>query len=131
MAKGSLIAICQSGGKFDTGSDGSLSYFGGDAHAIGIGQDTKFNELKMEMADMWKYNPDSMSIKYFLPNNKKTLITISSNKDIKRMIDFHKDSGTVDVFVTIGENSTNDPSTNDPSTNDPSANDPSPVPCSR
>ncbi|TXG63211.1 hypothetical protein EZV62_010205 [Acer yangbiense] len=116
MAKGSIIAICQSGGKFTTGSDGSLSYTGGDAHAIGVSHETKFNELKSEMAEMWKYAPNAMAIKYFLPNNKKTLITISSNKDIKRMIDFHKDSGTVDVYVTIDENPTNNVS---------------PVPCSR
>ncbi|KAL5859344.1 hypothetical protein ACOSQ4_000640 [Xanthoceras sorbifolium] len=116
MAKGSLIAICQSGGKFTTGSDGSLSYTGGDAHAIGVSHETKFNELKSEMADMWKFPADTLTIKYFLPNNKKTLITISSNKDIKRMIDFHKDSGTVDVYVAIGENPTNNVS---------------PVPCSR
>ena len=34
MAKGKLITVCQSGGKFTSSSDGSLSYTGGDAHAF-------------------------------------------------------------------------------------------------
>ncbi|XP_021613274.1 uncharacterized protein LOC110615610 isoform X2 [Manihot esculenta] len=55
------------------------------------------------MADMWNYDPDSLTIKYFLPNNKQTLITVSSDKDIQRMIDFHEDSKTVDLFVMTNE----------------------------
>ena len=34
MAKGKLITVCQSGGKFTSSNDGSLSYTGGDAHAF-------------------------------------------------------------------------------------------------
>ncbi|KAL3572260.1 hypothetical protein D5086_026164 [Populus alba] len=101
-----LIVICQSGGKFSTASDGSLSYVGGDAHAISVSRETKFDELRLEIADMWKYGTDSMTIKYFLPNNKRTLITISSDKDVQRFLDFHGNSGTVDVFVIKNESST-------------------------
>ncbi|KAK3026932.1 hypothetical protein RJ639_040338 [Escallonia herrerae] len=111
MSKGRLIVICLSGGKFTTCNDGSLSYTGGDAHAIGVNGDTRFDELKSEMADMWKYNPDSMVIKYFLPNNNRTPVTISSDKDIQRMIEFHGDSATVDVYVLTGEDIISDVST--------------------
>jgi len=105
-AMNNLIVICQSGGKFSTASDGSLSYVGGDAHAISVSRETKFDELRLEIADMWKYGTDSMTIKYFLPNNKRTLITISSDKDVQRFLDFHGNSGTVDVFVIKNESST-------------------------
>lgn len=108
MGSGKLILICQSGGKFTTTSDGSLVYKGGDAHALSVSKESKFDELKSEMAEMWKYDPNSMTVKYFLPNNNKTLITISGDKDIKRLIDFHEDSGTVDVFAMVGEKPTDD-----------------------
>ncbi|KDP28332.1 hypothetical protein JCGZ_14103 [Jatropha curcas] len=100
---GKLIVVCQSRGKFNTASDGSLSYTGGEAHAISVSRESKFDELKSEMAEMWNYDPNSLTIKYFLPNNKQTLITISSDKDIQRMIDFHEESKTVDVYVLTNE----------------------------
>ncbi|OVA16645.1 Phox/Bem1p [Macleaya cordata] len=103
MAEKKLIAICQSGGDFVTHKDGSLSYNGGDAHAIDIDNDTLFDDFKMEIAEMWNYNPVTMTIKYFLPGNKKTLITISNDKDLKRMINFHEDSITTDVYVITRE----------------------------
>ncbi|KAK9287904.1 hypothetical protein L1049_016348 [Liquidambar formosana] len=99
MAKGKLIVICQSGGKFTTTGDGSLSYSGGDAHAMSVNKNTKFDDFTSEIAEMGKHDLSSMTIKYFLPNNNRTLISISSNKDIQRMIEFHEDSATVDVYV--------------------------------
>lgn len=108
MVKRKLVVICQSGGKFTTSGDGSLLYNGGEAHAITVSSESKFDELKSEMADMWKYDPNALTMKYFLPNNKKTLITISSNKDIQRMIDFHEDSATVDIYVMKDDNPTTD-----------------------
>ncbi|XWS36027.1 hypothetical protein CRYUN_Cryun20dG0047000 [Craigia yunnanensis] len=54
MAKGELITVCQSGGKFTSStSDGSLSYTGGDAHVISINTESKFDELKADVAEMW------------------------------------------------------------------------------
>ncbi|XP_044492424.1 uncharacterized protein LOC123216125 [Mangifera indica] len=108
MVKRKLVVICQSGGKFTTSSDGSLSYNGGEAHAITVSSESKFDELKLEMADMWNYDPNALTMKYFLPNNKKTLITISSNKDIQHMIDFHENSATVDIYVMKDDNPTTD-----------------------
>ncbi|KAK9292920.1 hypothetical protein L1049_020901 [Liquidambar formosana] len=98
-----IIAICQSGGEFETNKDGSLSYRGGDAHAIDIDDQMKFNEFKTEVAEMFNCTISTMSIKYFLPKNKKTLITISNDKDLKRMIKFHGDSVTADIYVTTEE----------------------------
>lgn len=44
-----------------------------------------------------------MLIKYFLPGNKKTLITISKDKDLQRMVNFYGDSDQVEVFVMTDE----------------------------
>ncbi|XVF75071.1 hypothetical protein PTKIN_Ptkin13bG0159100 [Pterospermum kingtungense] len=106
MAKAKLIVVCLSGGKFTSSSDGSLSYTGGDAHAISINTESKFDELKAEVAEMFKYDPCSLTIKYFLPHNKKTLITISNDKDLQHLLDFHGNSATVDVYVLTNENQT-------------------------
>ncbi|XP_050273382.1 uncharacterized protein LOC126716591 [Quercus robur] len=103
MAGKKIIAICQLGGEFETNRDGSLSYRGGDAHAIDVDDQMKFNEFKMEVAEMFNCSIDTMYIKYFLPGNKKTLITISNDKDLKRMIKFHGDSLTADVYVIMEE----------------------------
>ncbi|XVE65457.1 hypothetical protein DITRI_Ditri08aG0001300 [Diplodiscus trichospermus] len=99
MAIGKLIVVCQSGGKFTTNSDGTLSYSGGDAHATSLTLDTKFADFKSEIAEMWKYDLHSLAIKYFLPNNKRTLITISTDIDIRRFLEFHEDFASADVYV--------------------------------
>lgn len=99
MARGKLILICQSGGKFVTNDDGSLSYIEGDAHAVDIHCDTMFEDLKLKLAEMLNLEYETLSVKYFLPKNRQTLITLSNDKDLKRMIDFHGDSVTADVFV--------------------------------
>ncbi|KAI4301656.1 hypothetical protein L6164_034910 [Bauhinia variegata] len=96
-----IIAICQFGGEFETEKDGSLSYRGGDAHAVDIDDQMKFNEFKVEVAEVFNFSVDSMSIKYLLPGNKKTLITISNDKDLKRMVKFHGGSSTVDIYIFI------------------------------
>ncbi|XP_050236963.1 uncharacterized protein LOC126686777 [Mercurialis annua] len=103
MASGKLIVICQSGGKFTAASDGSLAYTGGDAHAICVNRGYKFQELKSEVAEMCNVDPNAFTIKYFLPDNMQTLITVSGDKDIQRLIDFHEDRRTVDVFVVKNE----------------------------
>ncbi|KAK9268390.1 hypothetical protein L1049_000139 [Liquidambar formosana] len=99
MPRGKLILICQSGGKFVTNDDGSLSYTGGEAHAVDINHETLFDDLKLKLAEMGNLEYKTLSIKYFLPGNRRTLITLSNDKDLKRMIDFHGDSVTADVFV--------------------------------
>ncbi|XP_026457286.1 uncharacterized protein LOC113358003 isoform X1 [Papaver somniferum] len=98
-----IIAICMSGGGFVTSEDGTLLYSGGEAHAIDIDQNTAFDDFRAEISEMWNCNNDAMSIKYFLPGNKRTLITISNDKDLKRMINFHGNSTTADVYVVPGE----------------------------
>lgn len=99
MAGGKILAVCQSGGEFVTNSDGSLSYNGGEAHAIDIDRDMLLKDLKSEISSMFRCRADTYTIKYFLPNNKKTLITVSSDKDLQRMVDFHGDSPTTDIYV--------------------------------
>ncbi|VVA35383.1 PREDICTED: MuDR family transposase [Prunus dulcis] len=103
MAAKKVIAICQSGGEFVTNKDGSLSYTGGEAYAIDIDQQTLLGDFKSEIADMFNCSAETMSIKYFLPGNKKTLITISKDKDLQRMVNFLGDTATVDVFVMSEE----------------------------
>nr|POE69372.1 hypothetical protein CFP56_08627 [Quercus suber] len=103
MAAKKIIAICQSGGEFVTNKDASLSYSGGEAYAIDIDQQTQLSDFKSEIAEMFSCSVDNMILKYFLPGNKKTLITISKDKDLQRMVNFIGDSVTVDVFITLEE----------------------------
>lgn len=103
MAAKKIIAICQSGGEFVTNKDGSLSYNGGEAYAIDVDQQTQLSDFKLEVAEMFNCSTDTMSIKYFLPGNKKTLITISKDKDLERMVKFLGDSVTVDIFIMTEE----------------------------
>lgn len=103
MASKKVIAICQSGGEFVTNKDGSLSYNGGDAYAIDIDEETELNAFKSELSEMFGFSIDNMTIKYFLPGNKKTLISVSKDKDFKRMLNFLGDLGTVDVFILSEE----------------------------
>lgn len=103
MAAKKIIAICQSGGEFVTNKDGTLSYTGGEAFAIDIDQQTQLNDFKSEIAEMFDFSVDTMIIKYLLPGNKKTLITISKDKDLHRMVNFLGDSVTVDVFIMSEE----------------------------
>ncbi|OVA05861.1 Phox/Bem1p [Macleaya cordata] len=103
MAPRKLILICQYGGKFVPKRDGSLSYTGGEAHAVDVNPETRFDDLKLEIVDMWNIDMKTISIKYLLPSNKRTLITLSNDKDLQRMIDFHGDSVTADVYVVEKE----------------------------
>lgn len=98
------IAICQSGGKFETAKDGTLSYKDGDAHAMDIDDQMKFIDFKAEIAEMFSFSHvSSMSIKYFLPGNKTTLISISNDKDLQRMVKFHHGSSTVEIYIFVEE----------------------------
>ncbi|XP_058200756.1 uncharacterized protein LOC131315614 isoform X2 [Rhododendron vialii] len=99
MATKKLIAICQSGGEFETNIDGSLSYNGGEAYALDLDQQMQLSDFKQELAETFHCSVDGMLIKYFLPGNKKTLITISKDKDFKRMVNFFGDSDQVEVFI--------------------------------
>ncbi|KAK1413984.1 hypothetical protein QVD17_29721 [Tagetes erecta] len=99
MAKGKLILICQSGGEFVTNDDGTMSYNGGEANAANVTSETPFNDLKLTLAETCDLNQETVTVKYFLPGNKRNLITVKNDKDVKRMIDFHGDAITAEVFV--------------------------------
>lgn len=99
MAKGKLILICQSGGNFITKSDGTLWYEAGEANAVNVNHETMFEDLKLELAEVSNLDQKTISIKYFLPGNRRNLITLRNDKDLKRMIDFHGNSVTADIFV--------------------------------
>ncbi|XP_076941165.1 uncharacterized protein LOC143610621 [Bidens hawaiensis] len=109
MAEKKLIAICQSGGVFRTDKDGSMTYSGGEAYAVDLDTETKVIDFKQDLAETFGYNVDDMLIKYFLPGNKKTLIMISKDKDLKRMINFFANADQVDVFVMPNDGATRAP----------------------
>lgn len=105
-----IIAICQSGGEFVANKDnGLLSYTGGEAYALSIDEKTQLKDFKQELSENFQCNVDGMTIKYFLPGNRKTLITISKQKDLQRMLNFFKDSEQVEVFVAGPQNVPNMP----------------------
>ncbi|KAL8151930.1 hypothetical protein V2J09_021738 [Rumex salicifolius] len=99
MASKKVIAICQSGGEFVTNKDGSLIYNGGDAYAVDIDETTKLSDFRKEVAEMFECNSATMTIKYLLPGNKRTLITVSKDKDLNRMVTFLGETNSVDVYV--------------------------------
>lgn len=99
MVRGKLILICQYGGNFVTNDDGSLSYDGGEANAVNVNLETQFDDLKLKLAEICDVDYSDMSIKYFLPGNRRNLITLKSDKDLKRMLNFHGNSVTTDVFI--------------------------------
>lgn len=99
MAKGKLILICQSGGEFIAKDDGTLSYVGAEANAVNINHETLFDDLKLKLAEMGNLDQKTISIKYFLPGNRRNLITLRNDKDLKRMIEYHVNSVTADIFV--------------------------------
>ncbi|XP_058102762.1 uncharacterized protein LOC131246543 isoform X1 [Magnolia sinica] len=100
---GKTVAICQVGGEFVTNNDGSMSYTGGEAYAIPVVPNMKFDGFKSEIAEMCNRDPSTLLIKYFLPSNRRIPITVSNDKHMQCMIDFHEDSATIDVFVLDGE----------------------------
>ncbi|XP_010546770.1 PREDICTED: uncharacterized protein LOC104818751 isoform X2 [Tarenaya hassleriana] len=99
MAGKRIIAICMAGGEFHTEKGGCLSYKGGDAHAIDVDEQMKFTDFLSEIAEMFNCDIGTVSLKYFLPGNRKTLISISNDKDLMRMIKFHGNSDTADVYI--------------------------------
>lgn len=99
MVKGKLILICQCGGEFVKKDDGSMLYTGGDANAVDITRETPFEDLKRELAEMWNLDPTTVSMRYFLSGNRRTPINLKNDKDLKRMMEFHKDSVSTDIFL--------------------------------
>ncbi|XP_058092845.1 uncharacterized protein LOC131239257 [Magnolia sinica] len=100
---GKIVVICQFGGEFVPNYDGTMLYMGGEAHAMEVDRNTNLDDFKSEIAEMGKCDVGTSSIKYFLPGNKRTPITVSNDKDLQRMIDFHKQSATIDVYIVAGD----------------------------
>ncbi|KAK1256920.1 hypothetical protein QJS04_geneDACA016417 [Acorus gramineus] len=104
MSGGKTVAICQFGGEFVTGGEGTMSYIGGEAHAVDIDRELAFGDFSLEVSNLFKIDVHSISIKYFLPSNRRVPITVSGDRDLQRMVDFHADSRTIDVYVQKVDN---------------------------
>ena len=94
-----MIAICQYGGEFETNEDGSMSYIGGEAYAVDLDENMQLSGFKQEVAETIDSTVDGMLVKYFLPGNKKNLITVSKDKDFNRMVNYYKESDQLEVFI--------------------------------
>uniref|UniRef100_K3YQH6 SWIM-type domain-containing protein n=1 Tax=Setaria italica TaxID=4555 RepID=K3YQH6_SETIT len=100
MGRGQIVAVLQVGGEFSTDDDGHMSYYGGEAHAMHVKSDWTFKMFKHEISStLNNLKLDSYVFKYFLPRNDKTLISISNDKDLRRMVDFHAESETTYIYV--------------------------------
>ena len=99
MVEGTIVAICQYGGEFVTNSDGSLSYSGGEARAVDVGHDMLLEDFKSEIASTFDIDISGMSIKYFLPSNRRVLITISNDKDLQRMVSYNVHAMSTEVYI--------------------------------
>ncbi|KAK1426502.1 hypothetical protein QVD17_15176 [Tagetes erecta] len=94
-----MIAICQYGGDFETHDDGTMNYIGVEAYAVDLDENMQLSGFKQEIAETVDLNVDAMIIKYFLPGNKKNLITVSKDKDFQRMVNYYREADQVEVFV--------------------------------
>uniref|UniRef100_A0A0A9D615 PB1 domain-containing protein n=1 Tax=Arundo donax TaxID=35708 RepID=A0A0A9D615_ARUDO len=104
MADGAIVvAICQYGGEFTSGPNGNLIYKGGEAHAVDVTRDMSLENFMDEVSKVFHVDVTGMSLKYFLPNNNRTLITISCDRDLQRMVDFTASAAQVDVFLISRE----------------------------
>lgn len=100
MVKGQILAVLQIGGEFTTDEDGHMSYSGGEAHAMHVQSDWTFSAFKQEISStLNNLKPDQFAFKYFLPKNDKTLISISNDKDLRRMVEFHAESDSTYIYV--------------------------------
>lgn len=100
MGKGQIVAVLQLGGEFTTDADGHMSYSGGEAHAMLVKSDWTFDAFKHEISStLNNLKIDQFLFKYFLPKNSKTLISISNDKDLRRMVEFHAESETTYIYV--------------------------------
>ncbi|KAL6908006.1 hypothetical protein ACP4OV_002176 [Aristida adscensionis] len=104
MADGGLVvAICQYGGEFTSGPNGNLIYRGGEAHAIDVTREMSLESFKDEVSKVFHVDITDITLKYFLPNNNRTLITISCDRDLQRMVDFTSSAAQADVFLISRE----------------------------
>ncbi|XP_006646999.1 uncharacterized protein LOC102720397 [Oryza brachyantha] len=100
MGSKQIVAVLQIGGEFKTDEDGQMSYSGGEAHAMHVKSGWTFKTFKHEISStLNNLKLDAYVFKYFLPRNNKTLISISNDKDLKRMVEFHAESETTYIYV--------------------------------
>uniref|UniRef100_A0A8R7V619 PB1 domain-containing protein n=1 Tax=Triticum urartu TaxID=4572 RepID=A0A8R7V619_TRIUA len=100
MGTGQIVAVLQIGGEFTTDADGLMSYSGGEAHAMLVKSDWTFSAFKHEISStLNNLKVDQFLFKYFLPKNNRTLISISNDKDLHRMVEFHAESETTYIYV--------------------------------
>ncbi|KAF3784423.1 hypothetical protein EJ110_NYTH30156 [Nymphaea thermarum] len=94
-----LVCVVYLGGSLVSDKDGSLSYTGGEAHLTDVDRETTFERFKSEIAEMHGGDISGLAFKYALPSNKRTLITISNDKDLKRMVDINRDNSSPEIYV--------------------------------
>ncbi|XP_031477199.1 uncharacterized protein LOC116248507 [Nymphaea colorata] len=129
-----LVCVVYLGGTLVNDKDGSVSYTGGEAHLTDVDRDMTFHQFKMEVAEMHGGDVSGLTFKYPLPTNKKTLITISNDKDLRRMVDMNRDTASPEIYVlTKGAVPVNPPPETNNTPSRASMNSivelPTPIPC--
>lgn len=94
-----LVCVVHLGGSLVSDKDGSLSYTGGEAHLTDVDRETTFERFKSEIAEMYGGEISGLAFKYALPSNKRTLITISNDKDLRRMVDINRNNSSPEIYV--------------------------------
>lgn len=95
----SLVCVIHLGGSLVSDKDGSISYTGGEAHLTDVDRGMTFEEFKAEIAEMHGGDVSGLSFKYVLPTNRRTLITISNTKDLRRMVDINRETPSPEIYV--------------------------------
>ncbi|KAK3284669.1 hypothetical protein CYMTET_7689 [Cymbomonas tetramitiformis] len=80
--------ICSYGGFFKQGVHGSTRYQGGDHKLVSIRRDISYAELVHRFTE--EYDKD-ISIKYMLPGETEQLVSVTTEEDLKNMLEEHDD----------------------------------------
>ncbi|CAD6252595.1 unnamed protein product [Miscanthus lutarioriparius] len=85
MADGAIVvAICQYGGEFTSGTSGNLIYRGGEAHAVDVTRDSSLEGFKDELCKVFHVDVTDMSLKSIVTHSGATSGSVASGDKRKR-----------------------------------------------
>ncbi|KAG8384057.1 hypothetical protein BUALT_Bualt04G0078400 [Buddleja alternifolia] len=95
-----LIVSCKFGGEFQQGEYG-VQYNGGEAYAIEVDEEISFDTFRARVVAKCGLNEKGslIALKYYLPTNNTTLISLRDDSDMKIFVNLFKDSISSDIYV--------------------------------
>ncbi|KAG8366000.1 hypothetical protein BUALT_Bualt17G0030600 [Buddleja alternifolia] len=95
-----LIVSCKFGDEFQQGEYG-VQYNGGEAFAIEVDEEISFDTFRARVVAKCGLNEEGslIAMKYYLPTNNTTLISLRDDPDMKIFVNLFKDSLSSDIYV--------------------------------